>query len=287
MEIWLIRNGEKSGPYPDYEIRSRIEHEELESDAKVWHDGLTEWTEIGKLDLFRDEFGKKSEAPQPPPLPKAVVERGASAVVEAKPKRYLARRFWARWLDLTTYAAVWWLAMYLAGRDIGAAIQNPWMLLPMYLPWFALESWAIHRFGRTFGKWLMGLRVENDDGSMLSLKAAVWRSVRVMVTGIGFGWGLLSLLCQGMSWFTTKRIGKPIWDYLGKHKVTAEPASPFKIGAMVMLFIGAAQLQMAVRGPHEEKIMIEAFPQYKEFFQRGNGWYFPVKNSPKPAIFES
>jgi hypothetical protein len=147
----------------------------------------------------------------------------------------------------------------------------------MFLPWFAIEAWLIHRFGKTPGKWLMGLKVSNEDGSPLALKESVWRSLRVMITGIGFGWGLLAILCQTMSWFTTRRLGKPIWDYLGNHKVEAEPLKPMRIAALVFVFVGAAQLQMAVRGPHEEKIMVEQFPHYKEFFERSDKWYFPVK----------
>jgi hypothetical protein len=154
---------------------------------------------------------------------------------------------------------------------------NLWLLLIMYLPWFAVEAWLIQRFGRTPGKWLMGLRVANNDDSKLALKPAVWRSLRVMVVGIGFGWSLLSVLCQAMSWFTARRLGKPIWDQIGGHKVVADPISPLRIAALVILFFAAAQLQMAVRGPHEEKIMSEAFPQYEEFFKRDGKWYFPVK----------
>jgi uncharacterized RDD family membrane protein YckC len=273
MEIWLIVNGNRSGPYPDYEIRSRIEHGEMTPEEMVWHDGLPEWTPVGELELFRNSLEKQEVALIPPPLPKAYMEASAGA----KPKPYLARRFWARWTDLTIYSALWWLGMYLGGRDIGSAIGNLWLLIPMFLPWFAIEAWLIHRFGKTPGKWLMGLKVSNEDGSPLALKESVWRSLRVMITGIGFGWGLLAILCQTMSWFTTRRLGKPIWDYLGNHKVEAEPLKPMRIAALVFVFVGAAQLQMAVRGPHEEKIMVEQFPQYKEFFERSDKWYFPVK----------
>lgn len=273
MEIWLIVNGKRSGPYPDYEIRGRIEHGEMTPEEMVWHEGLPEWTPVGELELFRNSLAQQAPAPVPPPLPKAYTE----ATADAKPKAHLARRFWARWTDLTLYSALWWLGMYLGGRDIGSAIGNLWLLISMFLPWFAIEAWLIHRFGRTPGKWLMGLKVSNEDGSPLALKEAIWRSLRVMITGIGFGWGLLAILCQAMSWFTTKRLGKPIWDYLGNHKVEAEPISPFRTVALVLVFIGAAQLQMAVRGPHEEKIMVEQFPQYKEFFERSDKWYFPVK----------
>jgi uncharacterized RDD family membrane protein YckC len=273
MEIWLIINGKRSGPYPDYEIRSRIEHGEITSEEIVWHEGLAEWTPIGELELFRNSLEKQAPTSVPPPLPKAYTE----ATAGAKPKAHLGRRFWARWMDLTLYSALWWLGMYLGGRDIGSAIGNLWLLIPMFLPWFAVEAWLIHRFGTTPGKWLMGLKVSNEDGSALALKESVWRALRVMITGIGFGWGLLAILCQTMSWFTTRRLGKPIWDYMGNHKVEAEPLKPLRTVVLIIVFIGAAQLQMAVRGPHEEKIMVEQFPQYKEFFERSEKWYFPVR----------
>jgi uncharacterized RDD family membrane protein YckC len=275
MEIWLIINGKRSGPYPDYEIRSRIEHGEMTSEEMVWHEGLPEWTPVGELELFRNSLEQQEQAPAivPPPLPKDYME--ATAV--EKPKTHIARRFWARWMDLNFYSALWWLGMYLGGRDIGSAIGNLWLFISMLLPWFAIEAWLIHRFGTTPGKWLMGLKVSNEDGSLLALKQSVWRALRVMITGIGFGWGLLAILCQTMSWFTTRRLGKPIWDQMGKHKIEAEPLKPFRTIVLIIVFIGAAQLQMAVRGPHEEKIMVEQFPQLKEYIVRSEKWYFPVR----------
>jgi len=277
MEIWLILKGKRSGPYPDYEIRGRIEHGEMEPEEKVWHEGLAEWTPVGELELFRKSFGDKKPGVVPPVLPQEYLEQIVKETAQPKPRTHLGRRFWARWTDLTVYSALWWLGMYFSGRDIGAAIANLWLLLTIYLPWFALEAWMIHRFGSTPGKWLMGLRVVNEDGSALALKPAIWRSLRVMVTGVGFGWGLLSLLCQVMSWFTTRRLGKPIWDHIGGHKVIAGTLSPFRTAGLVILFFVAAQLQMAVRGPHEEKMMSESFPQYKEYFERDGKWYFPVR----------
>jgi len=280
MEVWLIRNGKKSGPYHDYDVRSKIGDGDLGPDDSVWHEGLSEWTKLGEIDLFRGEF-KDTEAVGevaiPPELPEKFLKRAANAT-EEKPKRYLARRFWGRWLDLVMYSAVWWLGMYLVGRDIEAVLRNPWLQLTIYVPWFVIEAWLIHRFGSTPGKWLMGLGVRNEDGSKLELKPSIWRALRVLVTGIGFGWAVLSLLCQGLSWFTTRRLGKPIWDQLGGHKLVAVRLNPIRIVALVILFIAAAQLQMAVRGPHEEKILSEDYPQFKEFFDDRPKWYLPVKN---------
>jgi uncharacterized RDD family membrane protein YckC len=279
MEIWLIQNGMKTGPFQDYEIRNRITDGQIQADQFAWHEGLPSWVKLREMDLFRDDLERaqrdKIESIEPAgsvdwPKPPDVIALSG--------KRHLARRFWARWLDLMVYTAVWWLLMYAAGRDIGAIILNPWMQLSIYLPWFMIEAWLLHRFGMTPGKWLLGIRVINDDDTPLTLKSSIWRSVRVWIAGLGFGWGLLSVLCQAMSWFTARRIGKPVWDYMGKHKITVVPMSAFKIIILVLLFFTAMQLQTAVRFPHEKEIILKQYPELKEFFQKGEPWHLPVKD---------
>lgn len=277
MEIWLILNGKRSGPYPDYEIRGRIEHGEMEADEKVWHEGLEEWTPVGELELFRNSFGEKKPAGLPPALPPAYLEKLAKEANHLKPKAHFGRRFWARWMDLTGYSALWWLGMYFSGRDIGAAIANPWLLLTMYLPWFAIEAWLIQRYGTTPGKWLMGLRVVNEDGSALALKPAMLRSLRVMVTGIGFGWGLLSILCQAMSWFTTRRLGKPIWDHIGGHKVVVGSLGVPRILAMIFVFHLIVATHFGVYGRYSDRILMENFPEQREFIEMRKWMYFPER----------
>ncbi len=273
MSFWIIQNGERSGPYPDYEIRIKIQHGDLEPDSRVWSDGLDGWTKLEDMDLFREEFAKRDprsdstisrvEKISPPPL---------DAV---KPQAYMMRRFWARWMDLIAYGSLWWLALYFSGRDILAAMSSYWVLLPMYIPWFVLESWLLHKYGTTPGKWMMGLRVRNEDNSLLSLPAAMKRSLRVLVSGIGFGWSILVPICQLMSWFTTRRIGKPIWDYLGEHKVQAKPIVPVKILVLVAIFLASMFLRLAVQGRHLEKIIVESQPEMKQYYEVWHWIYLP------------
>lgn len=296
MRFWLIQDGKECGPFQDYELREKIVGGDLSEDDLVWYEGLGDWKKISEVDLFKGEFTRmevklpdskvsanlEESPPTPPPIKRSLWDKqdGAESKTDTKKqeKNYVLRRFWARWCDLICYSAIWWLLMYIAGRDIGAAIRNPWLLLTLFIPWFAIEAWLIQRFGQTPGKWLLGISVKNDDGSNLSLKAAIWRSFRVMITGIGFGWGLLSILCQGMSLFTTKRLGKTAWDFVGGHKVEVEkPLRGFKVAGMVVAFFIAAQLQMAVRGPHEQEMILKSYPALKELFESGNQWYFPVK----------
>ncbi|MES2981552.1 MAG: RDD family protein [Verrucomicrobiota bacterium] len=279
MQIWLIQHGKKTGPFQDYEIRNRITDGQIEPDQFAWHEGLPGWVKLREIELFREDLERTenesvtgAEIVSPPNKVEPPV------VVSFSGKRYLGRRFWARWLDLVVYSAVWWLLMYVAGRNIGLMIENEWLMISMLIPWFALESWLLHRFGTTPGKWLLGIRVVNDDDTPLTFKSSIWRSIRVMIAGVGFGWGLLSLLCQAMSWFTTRKIGKPVWDYMGKHKITVAPLKAFKIIALILLFFTAIQLQSAVRGPYDQEKFLKEFPQWKEFFDKGKPYYFPMKH---------
>ncbi len=274
MEIWLVQNGKKLGPLRDYEVRSRIESGQVSRNDLAWHEGLPKWVRLEEIEIFKNDFDQKTESTSSvesdptPPLPVQIRLAG---------KTHLLRRFWARWLDMSVYAAAWWLLMYVVGRDIGAMITNLWVVLTIFIPWFAAESWLLHRFGTTPGKWLLGIRVINEDDSKLSFKSSIWRSTRVMIAGVGFGWGVLAMICQLMSWFTTRRIGKPIWDYMGQHKVVVKPLGVFRVTLVVILFFISMQLQVAVRGPHEQKLIVEQYPEMKDFFEGGQKWHLPVK----------
>jgi RDD family/GYF domain 2 len=276
MEIWLIQNGKKTGPFNDYEIRDRISNRLLDSDDYAWHEGLPSWVKLQEIDLFKKEFDAVKTI-QPPPLPAIFpINREQNSSKIKCP--YLLRRFWARWFDLMIYLAAWWLLMYVVGGNIKAMILNQWVHLSLFIPWFAIEAALLHWFGTTPGKWLLGIRVMNEDGSALTLKSAILRSLIVWIAGLGFGWGFLTALCHVMSWFTARNIGKPVWDHIGQHKVTAVPVNAFKLIALIFLFIAAMQLQVAVRGPHDQEIFLQTYPQFKEFFEKGKPWHLPIKN---------
>ena len=62
MEIWLIEDGEKRGPYEDYEIRERIRRDELSEDVQMWYEGAERWMPAKEVHFFEAEFegrGKK------------------------------------------------------------------------------------------------------------------------------------------------------------------------------------------------------------------------------------
>lgn len=276
MEVWIIQDGEKTGPFHDFEIRRRIEAGELPATTPAWHDGLDAWRPLEEIQIFKSEFDKpflNSEPPEtqlepefePEPLTGPEPKSTLPPPIESKAP---VRRFWARWLDLYLYSAFWWLMMWAAGRDIGSVFQNVWIILLQFVPWFVFEAWLIHRFGTTPGKWLLGLKVTNDDGSPLALGESTRRAMRVLFIGVGFGWGVLALVCQAMSFFTMRRVGRPLWDHAGGHRVSAAPLHPLRIVVFVFVFFASLQLQGLVVGPYATEQFQKQFPDLKERLEK-------------------
>ncbi len=283
MDIWLILEGEKIGPLHDYQIRRKIEDGELPAATPAWHEGLDAWKPLIEIELFTREFELAVSARDKAP---PVAEISAAPSVATPPplpgsNRYV-RRFWARWLDLTLYSGVWWIGMWAARQDIEAALMNPWVMFLQYVPWFAIEPLLLHYFVTTPGKWLLNLTVTNLDGSRLDLPAAIRRSLRVMFTGVGFGWPILALFCQALSLFTARRLGNTLWDHSGGHRVNAGPLNPVRIVGLVGLYVGGLLLQIVVISPYTYEMNAKAYPAIKQQFGENPLWHLPERSERTP-----
>ncbi len=283
MDIWIIRDGEKIGPIHDFEIRRKIEEGELPASTPAWHEGLGDWRPLIAIDIFTREFelaatpkntllpaadqSPRNDRATPPPLPQKI---------------FYGRRFWARWFDLSLYSGIWWLGMWAARQNIEAVMLNPWVMFLQYVPWFAVEALLLHYVGTTPGKWLLGLHVVNKDSSRLTLAESIRRTLRVMFTGVGFGWGLLAVFCQILSLVTAKRLGSTLWDHTGGHRVDASPLNPLRVIALVLLFFAAAQLQMIVISPVVSPQMVEVLerwlPGFKKEYEKNPPWHLPDRS---------
>lgn len=284
MHIWLIKDGEKHGPHPDYHIRQGIENGQYEADTPAWHEGLESWTTLGEIELFKSAL----DEPEPPQIaprekspyatPSESPRKADSAAALAPEKLHLVRRFWARWLDLQLYITAWWLFLYLTNRDVGAIFNNPWILLVQLLPWLPIEAALIHFHGTTPGKWLLGIRVSNDDDTPLSGRQSTWRTLRVLIAGVGLGWGIISPLCQAVSYWLTRRIGRTLWDHMGGHKVEFATIRGTRYIAVVGIIYLSLQLQFAILAPHMVPMYKEAFPSLKEHFEQNPPPHFPERH---------
>ncbi|MFT4177184.1 MAG: RDD family protein [Luteolibacter sp.] len=272
MEVWIIRDGEKAGPFQDFEIRRKIGQGELDGQTPAWHEGMEEWKRLEEIPLFRSEFETGTSEPEIPEMPEV---RFPPPPPPGKP--VYGRRFFARWFDLHLYSGVWWLILWASGRNIGDAWANPLLMMVQFIPWFVIETILLHYFGTTPGKWLLGLRVENADGSRLSLAAARTRSIRVFLVGIGMGVNVFSLICQGVSWMVARRFGNALWDFAGGHRVVSRTLGPLRILVFAGLFYIALQLQMLVLSPYVVEQLIQQRPELKEVFDRQMPWHLPKR----------
>lgn len=291
MDIWIIRDGEKIGPIHDFEIRRKIESGEIDADTSAWHDGLDGWKKLPEIPIFSREF-EKLEEKNTPSIEENDTEKPTAASPASPPPvpgvAAYGRRFWARWMDLTLYAGLWWIGLWASRQNVEAAMTSLWIILLLYIPWFIIEAMLIHYTGTTPGKWLMGLRVLNHDGSRLDLGAATRRSMRVMFTGVGFGWGLLAVFCQFLSLITARRLGGvALWDHLGNHRVVVSPLSPLRVALLAFIFITGLYLQAIVLYPYNLKAMnedpqfqalLKKNPDFKEFFEKSQPWYLPKRH---------
>src|SRR5690606_5351517 len=128
------------------------------------------------------------------------------------------------------------------------------------------------------GKRLLGIRVTEPDGSHLSLAAATRRSLRVLIAGIGFGLGHLSVFCQGLSWFIARKLGAPVWDHLGGHRVSTRPLKASGIISTIILYFIAAHLLSAIFAPYFMDAVLEHYPFMKEHFEKNPPWQLPKRD---------
>ncbi len=275
MEIWLIKDGEKAGPFQDYDIRRKIGTGELSADSPAWHEGMAEWSRLSEITAFRNAFQTEGPAPVVREAPSHRPGKMPPSLPE--PPR-LMRRFWARWFDLSAYLAIWWLVLWATGRDIGSILRNPWVILPQFAPWMILEIILIHYAATTPGKWLLGLRVVNADGTRLDLMQSTRRAFGVYVLGIGLGWEIVSVFCMGLSALTTKRLGATMWDHFPKHRVRSSPLRVWGILAVIFGIYIAVSLQWAVQGPHIMKAIAKERPELREYIEKNPGFTLPPRH---------
>lgn len=277
MDIWTIQDGEKSGPFHDYEIRRRIGLGELTGESPAWHEGLAEWTTLSEIPLFRNEFTK---TPEKEPETPAVADVTVSTPPPIPGSPRILRRFAARWFDISLYIGLWWFLFWVARRDIESLLLNPFVGITQLLPWFVLEVILIHYLATTPGKWLLGIRVLNADGTKLSLSQSTRRALRAYVVGIGLGVPYVVLFCMGLSAYTAKKIGATVWDHLGGHRIAATDLSVWKITVLVLVFLGAVILRFGVISPHVTKFMIQSLDKpesqpMKEYLEKNPFWSLP------------
>ncbi|MDP0490353.1 MAG: RDD family protein [Verrucomicrobiota bacterium JB023] len=270
MEVWLIENGEKTGPYPDYEVRSRIRRGELKPETKAWFTGMDAWQPLGEIELYQDDFATEQEeaevvetaeaAPVPPPIPQA---------------GHLWRRFAARWFDWTVFQTIVIVALLLAGVNLVPLFQSGSVILVTILPAILVEAILLAQWGTTPGKWLTGLKLRNRHDDKLTAGAAILRTIRVWLMGMGLGTFLLLIPLHLLSaWLLVKK-NLVLWDTPAGNQLLLDKPAPgkwvgFGLGFVCAVFLNGVLLFPTMfeltkeRMDPKERELIESLMNYGE-----------------------
>ncbi len=262
MEFWIIKDGEKEGPLLDFDLRSRIRAGEVTAEQKVWCSALDEWTPLGEVGLFTNEFEitKVTEENVDDYLSQVDREIEEPVVQSGLPSEiHLWRRFAARWFDYLVFLALLFSVIAITGIDLAGLQRNLFFPFVMILPWLFVETTLLHFWGTTPGKWLTGLQVRDAEGRKLSAGASFTRTMRVMILGMGFAQPLFREVCHLISLWLAVKKKIVMWDTgvgirLERIRETPVKWVTFALGLLfsfIVLTVAAYQIGLSQMTPEE------------------------------------
>jgi uncharacterized RDD family membrane protein YckC len=235
MTIWLLENGERTGPHQIYDIRDRISNDELTADILAWYEGADGWVELGDVPAYSSYFKKSvsdetliKEEMQTSELIESLERELASTGSEGDSKRleieplHPIRRFFARVLDLSLYTTLIYIIKVQMGMN--PLTETMTMRLLFQAPYLLLDGFALSYIGTTPGKWLLNIRLRASDGQRLDFTTSLIRSLRVWILGFAMQTHFI-VISIPFSWFIATKYGKFLWD-IPKNNITHCAALP-------------------------------------------------------------
>lgn len=262
MEFWIIKNGERVGPFPDYSLREMIRQGEVKATTKVWHEQAEGWTEAQEVGVLSREFEVLQEEREsvavsatPPPIPQKV------------DWSIIWRRLGARWFDASLSVLLFVVIARVAGLSLkvepGDEVSG-WLVLVQFMPALLFEGILVHLIAQTPGKWLMGLQIKTREGSRLALGASVMRSMRIWVLGLGMGIAPLAIIGHLFALWMIKKNGVPLWDLMTGFQVNGRVLKPLRLIAFFVCFVLVWCAVIWVMWPHLEPDLQQAWEEAAE-----------------------
>ncbi len=257
MEVFVLKNQQRTGPFPVFRLQEMLDDGEIAADSLVWHEAMPAWTPLSAEPSLNSSlrFAKASPPPlpehsdnsdgeNPPPTPWLnPASRSDSGRPlpqgEAAPPTNPWRRFFARQLDLLLARAACTSAAVASGSaDVWLFLQPTTALLILSPALLILaEAAFLTTVGTTPGKAALGLRVLAGDGSRLAFPAALKRSFLAW-TGSGFGLPpvyLIPVLQWILSYRFLQKYRDTLWDRAALSRVTASPPHPAGIATAILI----------------------------------------------------
>ncbi len=192
--------------------------------------------------------------------------------------RHPWRRFFARTLDLSLYRLLW---MCILSLILGVNLSNRgglWTFLDVgisVLVMVFLEPLLLSRFGTTLGKWMMGLSIAYPDGSKISYRDGLDRTVCALWRGMAFSLIPFYNLYRLWKSYQSCKAGKTLdWEYTYGHSpvLTLKDASVWRIvsfvGVHILSGIAIALLLIfELNAPNRGDITLEEFAENYNYYE--------------------
>ena len=274
MKVWLLVNGEKSGPFESFVIRDRIDSGELTQETLCWYQGAPSWMPLGDVAQFETWFDQAEEVSElvvPPPIPESVkkqteiIKEALSDELSKAPPLHAVRRFFARMHDYMLYIVL----IFVVFQEKVFEMAQGDSMLPLIAVGFAyvlLDSIMVHVWKASPGKFILGLRTTDALGHAIPLKFSVLRSLRMWILGLGMGIVSIWPFSLGISWFMSRKLGYFLWDTPKRYRVVARPFSGIHVLAFVAsIFAMSFLLEVSLSEDLKKDIELMQNNTLKEF----------------------
>jgi uncharacterized RDD family membrane protein YckC len=197
MKWFYVENGSQQGPVTEYELRSLRSSGKLTSSSLVWRDGMENWAP------YDQSLGEETEVLATPP---AIAADIAVEVQSDEPMRYAG--FWiragAKIIDSLILGAIQ-MAVFVVFAMIagvsgalaegaatgGAEAMSPLLVIATLMLWLfmivlsiAYPTYFHGKYGATWGKMALGIKVVSPDGGNISYMRSFGRAFAEVLSGM-------------------------------------------------------------------------------------------------------
>lgn len=185
------------------------------------------------------------------------------------------RRFFARMLDYYFYHSLWTVFLTLVFKINTSEMGILGDLLRVFLTVIVmrtLEPIMLCLFGTTLGKWILGIRILDEEGNRLSHRDASERTSGVLWKGVGLYIPILEFVRMWKS-YKACEYGKLDWEY--KSNISLKDDKGWRqvayCGVCLFIFVGTFMASLTPHIPkHRGDITVS---QFQENYENFNCYY--------------
>jgi hypothetical protein len=250
---YAIAGEDARGPISTYELGHILAGTDA-SRLLVWRPGMPDWAAPGDVPALKGFLHPSAGDSRPGLSGPGTTAEGATEAPWPSAVTHPWRRYFARILDTTCFVVVFFLFIGILFPSLFAPpakgterLMDLFFQVIGFIAYAPFEAFCMHIFGNTMGKALYGIRVTTRTDDDMSLPAALNRSFRVLVQGIGLGIPIISLVTLLTSYNTLRQEGVTSWDRRLDCIITHRPFSYLRIVMLTVTWIVLILIVVALR----------------------------------------